>query len=93
MNKSRNCTQNFAHHYSIKIPNNRQQYDISNMKLMILNGSMLIAGLSAIGLASISLEPVPLQLYAGDVHELSWTTDQDYVSNFGACESRSIFLT
>lgn len=62
------------------------------MNLTILSGSMLIADLSAIGLASISLEPMPLQLYAGDVHELSWTTDRDYVSRFGACESRGILL-
>jgi hypothetical protein len=50
------------------------------MKLTILNGSLLIAGLSAIGLASISLEPMPSRIYTGDTHELSWTIDREYVS-------------
>jgi hypothetical protein len=54
------------------------------MKLTLLNGSLLIAGLSAIGLASISLEPMPSRIYTGDIRELSWTTDRDYVSNRGA---------
>jgi len=58
------------------------------MKLTLLNGFMLIAGLSAIGLASVSLDPMPSKLYAGDAHKLSWTTDRDYVGyhragNFG----------
>lgn len=51
------------------------------MKLTTLNGFMLIAGLSAIGLASVLLEPMPSKLYAGDTHILSWTTDRDYVSS------------
>jgi hypothetical protein len=54
------------------------------MKLTLLNGSLLIAGLSAIGLASILLEPMPSRIYTGDIHELSWTTDRDYVSHCGA---------
>jgi hypothetical protein len=59
------------------------------MKLTLLNCSLLIAGLSAIGLASISLEPMPSPLHAGDTHELFWTTDRDYVSN---CEARSLVV-
>jgi hypothetical protein len=57
------------------------------MKLTFLNGSLLIAGLSAIGLASVSLEPMPSRIYTGNVHELSWTTDRDYVSDCGARSS------
>jgi len=57
------------------------------MKLTILKCSLLIAGLSAIGLASISLEPMPSRIYTGDIHELSWTTDRDYVSNSGTHSS------
>jgi hypothetical protein len=60
------------------------------MKLTFLNGSLLIAGFSAIGLASISLEPMPSRIYTGDIHELSWTTDRDYVSD---CGGRKLVVT
>jgi hypothetical protein len=60
------------------------------MKPTLLNGSLLIAGLSAIGLASMSLEAMPSPLHAGDTHELSWTTDRDYVSN---CETLNVMVT
>lgn len=50
------------------------------MKFTSVYASLLLAGLSAIGLADISFDPLPLRLYAGDSCELHWTSDRDYVS-------------
>ena len=50
------------------------------MKLTSFCTSLLVAKFSAIGLAEILLDPLPLRLYTGDSCELQWTTDRDYVS-------------
>jgi hypothetical protein len=50
------------------------------MKLSTTYTALLAASFSAIGLAEILLEPVPLRLYTGDSCELHWTADRDYVS-------------
>jgi hypothetical protein len=56
------------------------QLHISTMKLFTVYSSLLLASLSAIGLAEISFDPLPLRLYTGDSCELHWSTDTDYVS-------------
>jgi hypothetical protein len=50
------------------------------MKLSTTYTALLAASFSAIGLAEILLEPVPLRLYTGESCELRWTTDRYYVS-------------
>jgi hypothetical protein len=50
------------------------------MKLSSTYTALLAASFSAIGLAEILLEPLPLRLYTGDSCELHWTSDRDYVS-------------
>jgi hypothetical protein len=54
------------------------------MKLSSLH-ALLFASLSAIGLAEISFDPLPLRLYTGDSCELHWSTDTDYVSTPHFC--------
>lgn len=50
------------------------------MKFSSVYASLLVASLSAVSLAEISFDPLPLRLYAGDSCELRWTADRDYVS-------------
>jgi len=50
------------------------------MQFLSFYVTLLVASLSAIGLAGILFDPLPLRLYTGDPHELYWTTDRDYVS-------------
>jgi hypothetical protein len=50
------------------------------MKLTSFYASLLLANLSAIALAEILFDPLPLRLYTGDSCELHWSTDTDYVS-------------
>ena len=50
------------------------------MKFFSLSAALLVTGFSAIGLAEVLLEPLPLRLYTGDSCELRWTIDRDYVS-------------
>lgn len=50
------------------------------MKLLSFYATLLVTSFSAIGLAEILLEPLPLRLYSGDACELHWATDRDYVS-------------
>jgi hypothetical protein len=50
------------------------------MKLTSVYASLLLASFSAIGLAEILFDPLPLRLYSGDTCELHWSTDTDYVS-------------
>ena len=50
------------------------------MKLFTTYATLLVAVLSAVGLAEILFDPLPLRLYTGDSCELHWTTDRDYVS-------------
>ena len=50
------------------------------MKHFSFYAAFLIATFSAIGLAEILFDPLPLRLYTGDSCGLHWTTDRDYVS-------------
>jgi hypothetical protein len=50
------------------------------MKLFSFHAALLVASLSAIGLAEISFDPLPLRLYTGDSCELHWTSDREHVS-------------
>jgi hypothetical protein len=68
----------------------RTTFSNHTLIMKLIDCSLLLASLSAIGLASISLEPMPSPLHAGDTHELSWTTDRDYVSN---CETLNVMVT
>ncbi|GAB7336019.1 hypothetical protein MBLNU13_g08841t1 [Cladosporium sp. NU13] len=48
------------------------------MKLHFFYATLLVTSFSAIGLADISLDALPLRLYTGDSCELHWRTDRDY---------------
>lgn len=50
------------------------------MKHFSFYATLLVANFSAIGLAEILFDPLPLRLYTGDSCELHWTTDRNYVS-------------
>ena len=50
------------------------------MKLFSFYATLLVTSFSAIGLAEILLDALPLRLYTGESCELRWVTDRDYVS-------------
>lgn len=55
-----------------------------NMKLYAFCSVLLATTFSALSVAKVLLEPLPLTIHAGDIHEISWSTDQSYVSIYAA---------